>query len=698
MQFNLPQLGKPAISFPHFPTTFQAFIFRAYEYVPACRIAEVLNTTEENVRCVAAQMGLPEYYPGETWLTKGYITIIRRLWHILPYEQLLQLLQMDEQTLAVTLREDDFLDIKLEDKPQCERVFWRELTEDEKLQTEKIRQVMSTIDVSGAQPFDFCYEVPEISAQGDTVFNTRMVYAFSGLYQHAFDVDSRVFCPDSLLEAYSKLGVNAVWTQGILFQLTEFPFAPAISKGWQQRIAYMKDFADRLEKYGMKLFLYLNEPRSMPERFFDQYPELKGHIFSEDKICMCVSTQQVQEYLTGAIETLCRAVPNIGGFFTITRSENPTNCYSHTEPNNPDAVCTCPRCSQRPLADVICDTIACFRNGADRVDPSIKVIAWSWRWDSHNMDIIAKLPERVILLSQSELDVPFDIGGARGAVLDYSMSIIGPGERAMAEWDAAAHRGIETGAKVQVNTTWEASTVPAIPVYQAIEEHIQRIKQAGVSHLLLSWTLGGYPSRSVAHAAKYFYEHSNFSEDPIITQASYVFSQAFREFPFHIDTLYFGPQNAGPSSMLFMEKTGYTASMTCFAYDDLEKWRSIYPVDVFEQQFALLCNKWEKGLELLRDVQQCETTVMAEAAYCLFKSSLDQIRFYRARESNDVRTMLNCAREEEKTARRMLALMNVDASIGYEASNHYYFSKGQLAEKVVNCTYLIEKFRCLHEC
>ena len=690
MQFHLPALGKAAVSFPYFPTAFQAFIFRAYEYVAASKIAEILNTTEENVRLSAAQMGLPEYNPDSLWLTKGYITIIRRLWHILPYEQLLQLLEMDEQTLAVTLREDDFLDIKLGDKPQCDRVFWRELTDEEKKQTEKIRQVMSTVDVAGVPPFAFRYDIPEMITRGNAVFETRMIYAFSGLYQHAFDVDSRIFCPDSLLEAYSKLGVNAVWTQGVLFQLTEFPFAPSISEGWQKRIERMKDFADRLEKYGMKLFLYLNEPRSMPAEFFDQHPELRGHIFSADKTCLCVSTPQVQEYLTGAIETLCRAVPNIGGFFTITRSENPTNCYSHTEPNNPDAVCTCPRCSQRPLADVICDTIACFRNGADRVDPAIKVMAWSWRWDSHNMDIIAKLPERVILLSQSELDVPFDIGGAKGAVLDYSMSIIGPGERALAEWKAAAERGIKTGAKVQVNTTWEASTVPAIPVYQAIEEHIRGVKEAGVSHLLLSWTLGGYPSRSVAHAAKYFYEYGALTEDPVITQAANVFSQAFREFPFHIDTLYFGPQNPGPSSMLFARPTGYDASMTCFAYDDLEKWRSIYPVDVFERQFALLCDKWEKGLELLQNIPQCETTIMAEAAYCLFKSSLEQIRFYRAREGNDVQTMINCAREEEKTARKMLSLMNADASIGYEAANHYYFSKGQLAEKIVNCRHIME--------
>jgi hypothetical protein len=44
----------------------------------------------------------------------------------------------------------------------------------------------------------------------------------------------------------------------------------------------------------------------------------------------------------------------------------------------------------------------------------------------------------------------------------------------------------------------------------------------------------------------------------------------------------------------------------------------------------------------------------------------------------------------------MLSLMNRNASIGYEAANHYYFSKGQLAEKMVNCRYILDTFSKKH--
>ena len=95
---------------------------------------------------------------------------------------------------------------------------------------------------------------------------------------------------------------------------------------------------------------------------------------------------------------------------------------------------------------------------------------------------------------------------------------------------------------------------------------------------------------------------------------------------------------------------------------------------------------------MLKGEEESEITVMAEAAYCLFASSLNQIRFIRARDEERYEDAALAAREELAVTKRMLALMNQNAAIGYEAANHYYFSKGQLAEKIVNCHHVIETF------
>ena len=688
MKFSLPKLGKEPVSLPHFPTRQQAFLFRAWEYVSAERIAKVLKTDEETVKRAAKAMGLPDYAPGEAWLKRGRITMIRRMWHILPYEQLMELLGVDEQELAAMMREEDFLDVKLRAKPVCEPVVWRELSEEEKKQTEELKRQMQTVDVSGKRPFDFHYETPALRFEGRERFATRMIYAFSGLYQNAFDVDSEEFLPDEQLKAYQALGVNGIWTQGVLSRIAPFPFEPSLSEGYEKRVERMRAMAERLGRYGIKLYLYLNEPRSMPPAFFEKHPELRGHDTVKE-FCLCTSTPQVRDYLKDAVEAVCRNVPQLGGIFTITRSENLTNCYSKAGKS-----CNCPRCKERSVAEVIAETVACFAEGAHRVSPDIKVFAWSWAWEDYNEEIIRRLPKDVILLSQSELHMPFDIGGVQGKVIDYSMSIVGPGERAKREWEIARDCGLEIGAKVQINTTWEASTVPAIPVAPSVDAHVRRLEQEGVRHLLLSWTLGGYPGANVAAAARRFYEKC--TSEPIDERhwrAQEQFVEAFREFPFHLNVLYHGPQNAGPSTLLFEEPTGYEATMTCFAYDDLEHWRHRYTEDAFEEQFRRLCEKWEQGLAILEENDVSETAVMAKAAYAIFRSCLNQIRFIRARNAGRYAEAARAAEEELAITETMLSLMNQNAAIGYEAANHYYFSKGQLAEKILNCHYVIRVFR-----
>ena len=132
--------------------------------------------------------------------------------------------------------------------------------------------------------------------------------------------------------------------------------------------------------------------------------------------------------------------------------------------------------------------------------------------------------------------------------------------------------------------------------------------------------------------------------------------------------------------------------MTCFAYDDLERWCSIYPLDTFEEQFSKLCKKWEIGLDMLGGDDESETAIMARATYCLFKSSLNQIKFIRARDSGNYSDAVCAAKEELLISEKMLDLMNKNAAIGYEAANHYYFSRGQIAEKIINCNYIIDQF------
>jgi len=140
---QLPLGNHPdPIRFLHFPTTLQAVVWRNWELVPVERLATVLRTTSETILKLAGDLGLrlPPVV-NSYWLERGYVTLIRNNWHLLPYEQLLELLGWSAEKMAYTLREEDFLWVKLGClKPNCEPVYYAPLNSEQISRTAEIRR------------------------------------------------------------------------------------------------------------------------------------------------------------------------------------------------------------------------------------------------------------------------------------------------------------------------------------------------------------------------------------------------------------------------------------------------------------------------------------------------------------------------------------------------------------------------------
>ena len=134
--------------------------------------------------------------------------------------------------------------------------------------------------------------------------------------------------------------------------------------------------------------------------------------------------------------------------------------------------------------------------------------------------------------------------------------------------------------------------------------------------------------------------------------------------------------------------------MTCYAYDDIDRWRSIYPRDVYINQFRKLSNAWKKGLEEIEAMPDCAFKLAAWGGYALFYSSYLQSEFVDKRDSDNKAYLAWIAKEEKQNALLMYDLMQKSSLFGYEAANHYYFNKGMLAEKVINCEYICD---CIDE-
>jgi hypothetical protein len=152
--------------------------------------------------------------------------------------------------------------------------------------------------------------------------------------------------------------------------------------------------------------------------------------------------------------------------------------------------------------------------------------------------------------------------------------------------------------------------------------------------------------------------------------------------------------------------------MVGIPYDDVTGWRGPYPAETLANQFALVADGFDRGVSELRteratpgefDEALRREESVGEAAAILFRSAANQTRFVLARDrlatldtGDDAGPTLQeleaLLRAEIELARRLYAIQTHDSRIGFEATNHYFFTPLDLAEKVLNARDLLDRW------
>lgn len=731
--FLRPGPPVPTVMFEHFPSRLHAYVWRNWELVDTPLLARTVGATPAQIEVIAASLGLgPNRAPPPAIRRQIYIAIVRRNWHLLPEDQLLALIGMERGEFQFRLQEDDALGLKLGSaKPACPPLHYEPPTAPALAHAARLKSAAEaafgpSLREAGAPPLAFAEELsrlPEPVPAPANAQGLRFIFSYFGAYGDPLAEPTAVNpYPDGLLARLAATGVNGVWLHVVLRQLApggaDFP---EFGAGHEQRLASLRQLVTQTGRHGIKVYLYINEPRSLPAAFFERRPEMAGvrGWNGFDLVSLCTSDPRVRRWLEESLAFVFREVPGLGGVFTITASENPTNCASHFRQQE------CPRCRQRSPAEIIAEVNTVVARGVHRSAPEARVIAWDWGWARHGeaSDHIRLLPQDAWFMSVSEWAQPFERGGVRGKVGEYSMSVVGPGPRALRHWAVAREQGLKTVAKVQLNNTWELSSLPFLPALDLVAEHCARLAAAGVDGLMLSWSLGGYPSPNLrvaqmlldrrhptadAALAALALERYGPAAAPHARRAWSAFSRGFQEFPYGLG-LYSAPQQVGPANLLYRTPTGYPATMTCYPFDDLQRWRGAYPADAFIAQFERTAQLWAEGLEPLRTAVAHATPAarstatldlgVAEAAYCHFASVAQQARFVAARDAlaknagdAAAHTAMRAALDAEiALARRLYPLARRDSRIGFEAANHYFYRPLDLVEKVLSCATLKER-------
>jgi hypothetical protein len=452
----------------HFPDQLHRFVWRNWELANVERMADVIGCRPEEVLAIGAAMGLPPKLTlSGDQLRRLYITVIRQNWHLLPEDQLIGLLGWTRQRFHFTLKEDDFLDVKLGPKPDCRRLVYTPPGDAARRRAAEIKRLVRDrlgheLDAGGEPAFAFVSRLSAMTEENggpfltrgrverQAAFDLRYLYSYFALYGDPLlepDIDP---FPDGLLEKLAGVGVNGVWLQAVLNTLAPSATFPEFGKDWETRLAALNRLVARASQFGIKVLLYLNEPRAMPPAFFRGREAMRGSERSGYH-AMCTAHPAVRAWIEDSLAHVFRQVPELGGVFSITMSENLTNCYSKGKPE------TCPRCSQRPnWGEGVEEVLRAIHAGVRRSSPRAEVIVWDWGWrEEQARYLIPRLPRDVKFQSVSEWSVPVERGGVKTAVGEYSISVVGPGPRARAHWALAAEAGVATLAKVQFNNTWE---------------------------------------------------------------------------------------------------------------------------------------------------------------------------------------------------------------------------------------------------
>ena len=689
-----------------FPKLWQAVIYRNYGKIPTVRIAEVLQMESGEVEKHARLLGLGKVAFSNVWLEKGYLQIIRDNWKILSYNQLLRLLDMDEKRLEQIYKDEDFFYAKLGiAKPQFEDTVYEDLDENEYARTIRLGLEIANLGLEKHKAFDFGYAAPvKEFSEGETAVENRFIYGYETSCGYDFWEGSDGVS-DELLAALSQRGINGLWIHAIFHQLVGYPFEAAYGKDCEKRISRLNELIERARAYGIKIYLYVNEPRCMPKTFFEKHGKLLG-FYRGNTGSLCTSLQEVKDYVVYAAKTICEKVPEIGGFISITMSENLTHCRSK-------GGCQCDRCKNRSLAEMVAEINNLIYKGIRLANGKAELIAWTWAWaaelgfDKNEFYRAVELTDTGISVMSTSEDGLLVDGRALG---DYSIAHVGPSEKTKNILRYAKDKGHKTVLKMQLSNSWECPVVPYLPVFPLQYEHMKRILPLQPNGLMLSWTMGAYPSPVLDLTSRFFngnvpslqewYDdyYGEYGEE--MSQICATFAKAFENNPCNTMFMYIGPVSRGLAEPLYIKPQKENSTMIGYLYDDWRRWISDYPQDKLERDLKKMIAEWQQGVVKLEDLVAtakqseryaalAETLDMAKAALCAYQSEYHHLLFSVKKETGQIDKEI--MRKEAGAVRTFLEIALRDGRLGFEAANHYLFCPRNLGEKWLTLQEYIRK-------
>lgn len=244
-------------------------------------------------------------------------------------------------------------------------------------------------------------------------------------------------------------------------------------------------------EYGLKTYGFLDARQkfSKDDPVFAAHPEIRGSLTwsADGEYTLCTEHPLVRQFLSESIAGIFRADPQLSGIVVIIGGEGFYHCFmrpygvkkGHTN---------CARCEALGAETVVANLVNMMAESARSVNSKAEVVIWPysaehvWSAEKDQASLIAKLNPGVVLLTEIEKDEYVSKeGGVSKHLWDYSIDMIGPGDRAKRQIAACEVRGIPVYLKSEPELGFEAPRLPNIPCMDRWVDRAEALASCGAT-------------------------------------------------------------------------------------------------------------------------------------------------------------------------------------------------------------------------
>jgi hypothetical protein len=544
-------------------------------------------------------------------------------------------------------------------------------------------------------------------------------------------MDDVNYYPDQYLNRLAHEGVNGLWLTVEFSDIVSTSFTPEAGKDAQKRLAKLRRTVASCLRYGIRTYIFCIEPRAWEKGslVLKRFPVLGGGSAWDGRNNFCPSSETARKYLYESVNSIFKAVPELGGMINISLGERATICLTE------DGQINCPRCSHKAPWEVLNASLSAMEQGMHDAAPDAELISWLYlpqpqrfdTGDSYSLgdwvyEIPAHTPKGVILQFNFESGVSRTEFGKLLVGGDYWISNPGPSSRFSRIADIARENGTKVSAKIQTGNSHEVATVPFVPVPSLLYRKFSAMRNLGVSYTMLCWYFGNYPGLMNKAAGMLSMEPFPENEDiflhqlasvywreedvPKVVEAWKHFSEGYENYPLINLFQYYGPMADGLVWPLLMKPMDAPLSPTW----QIGSSRTHKPWppsgdrigecigDVLTlKETVELCRRmsitWDKGVAILNTLEskysdepeRISDIGVAKALGIQFRSGYNILHFYLLREEmfrldgmerlDILKQMSNIVREELELDEQLLVLCEKDSRLGFhsEAEGYKYF-------------------------